>query len=248
MRKRLVLATVLATCLAATIGVAIFAQAQPTTPTAPDSSSNVVDFSDGGHVILQLPPGNLTGNLTHPTNLLIEVLHISNESDFGGPDVMEIAIWSPNMNTYVPVAILSTNTNQSAIAWIKSVVNGTPIWNPPMTQNYFVPTNSQLQVMLGDSGVLMANLTSPFNVTLPAALGGNFTIPPMTLMFVPIAAGFAHNESTLIPTSHWMINSSHTDVPCWARVNIPTWLGGYAAETVGTLTLNATSTYIPPAP
>ena len=132
----------------------------------------------------------------HPVNLVISVTHIDNRSDYGGPDVMQIAVWVPTMNSFVPVAILSTNTNTSAITWIKSVVNGTPIWSPPALQNYFVPTPSQLQVTVNNS-VVIANLTTSVNVTLPDALGGNFTVPAMTLMFVPIASGFAHNETTI---------------------------------------------------
>ena len=206
--KRLVFASVLALCLVAIITVAaIFAQAQPTTPPSP-KSSNITDYSNGGKVGIQLPPGMPA----HPVSLVISVTHIDNRSTYGGPDVMQIFLWVPAMNSFVPVAILSTNTNTSANTWIKSVVNGTPIWSPPALQNYFVPTPSELQVTVNNS-VVIANLTTSVNVTLPDALGGNFTVPAMTLMFVPIASGFAHNETTMIPSSNWTINSMHTDVP-----------------------------------
>ena len=92
----------------------------------------------------------------------------------------------------------------------------------------------------------MANLTTSFNVTLPAALGGNFTLPPMTLMFRPIAPGFAHQETMVIPSSGWTIQLTHTDVPAWARVTIPTWVGNAPVETVGTILVNGTTTYTPP--
>jgi hypothetical protein len=241
LENRFVYASILGIFLVVIITVAgIFAQAQPTTPPS-TQSSNVINYSNGAVVGLQLPPGVPA----HPVNLRIALSHIDNKSNYGGPDVMQISLWVPTMNTYVPVAILSTNTNTSAITWIKTVVNGTPVWTPPALQNYFAPTSSQLQVKINNSMVI-ANLTTSFNVTLPDSFGGNFTVPAMTLMFVPIAAGFAHNETKIVPSSNWTINSMHTDVPAWVRVNIPTWLGPSPVETAGTIVLNETTTYIPP--
>ena len=153
------------------------------------------------------------------------------------------------MNQYVTVAVLSTNTNQSAINWIQGVLNATPVWSPPAMQNYFTPTENQFKVyMTGD--ILWANLTTSYNVTLPAVLGGNFTLPPMTLMFVPIGEGFAHQETTTLPKptySGWSIQMNHIDVPAWARVTVPTWVVGAPIETVGTLIINGTTIYVPPA-
>ncbi len=242
MRKRITLAAFLAVLLATSISAAVFAQTPTPTPT---TTSKIVTYTNGGNVNLQLPP---TANSSHPVNLRIAVTAVDPKSDFGGPDVMQIFIWVPSLNQYVGVAILSTNTDPAAIAWIKGVVNGTPIWTPPVLMNYFVPTADQLQVYM-DGDVLWANLTASFNVTLPAALGGNFTIPPMTLMFSPIGAPFAHNETTVLPKpqySGWTIQMSHTDVPAWVRVQIPMWIPNTPVEVVGTLTLDGTATYMPP--
>lgn len=241
MRKWLIFCGFLAVCLAVTMTVAVFAQSQTITPT----SSNVVTYGSGGNVILSLPQGVPA----HPVNLRISVADISEKSDFGGPDVMQVSVWEPALNTYVQVAILSTNTDPAAIDWIKSVVNGTPVWNSPAMENYFVPTADQLQVWM-DGPILMANLTTSFDVTLPDALGGNFTIPPMTLMFRPIDSGFVHDETIILAKpqfSGWTINSTHVDVPSWVRVIIPAWLGSTHFETVGTQTIHGTTTYIPPA-
>jgi hypothetical protein len=176
------------------------------------------------------------------------ITQVNETSDFGGPNVLEVLLWEPNLNQYVGVAILSTNTNQTAIDWILNVANGTPIWIPPMMQNYFVPTTDELQIGMIDE-ILWANLTKSVNVTLPTALGGNFTIPPMTLIFVPIAESFTHEEVMVLPKpqfSGWTINTTHTDVPAWVRVEIPMWLANTPVETVGTLAVNGTTIYIPP--
>ncbi|MCW3999851.1 MAG: hypothetical protein NWE93_06400 [Candidatus Bathyarchaeota archaeon] len=243
MRRRFAVSSTLAVLVAAMLTAAVILASANPTPAA--STGAVVTHGNGGIVTLALPPSS-----SHPVNLRISVVDVSNESDYGGPDVMEIYVWVPNMNSYVPVAILSTNTNASAIDWIKQVVNGTPIWTPPTMPNYFTPNASQLQVWMDDDGVLMVNLTTSVNVTLPSALGGNFTIPPMTMMLRPIATGFAHNESLTLakPTySGWTINMTHTDVPAWVRVQIPMWLGTAPVETVGTIITDGTTTYTPPA-
>ena len=240
MRKTLVFSVFLAVFLAVSLSFAVFVQSQ-TSPV----STNVVTFSDGGNVILSLPQG-VPAN---PVNLRISVADISDKSDFGGPDVMHVGVWVPALNTYVQVAILSTNTDPAAIDWIKGVVNGTPVWNPPALENYFVPTADELQVWM-DGPVLMANLTTSVDVMLPVALGGNFTIPPMTLMFRPIDSGFAHDETIFLSPpqfSGWTLNTTHVDVPSWVRVIIPAWLGSTHWETVGTQTIHGTITYIPPA-
>jgi len=244
LRKRITFAAFFTILLAATIVVAVYAQAQTTQPNTDANNSNVVTYIDSGIVNLQVP----NGSINHPLNLRILVTKVNETSDFGGPSVMQIYVWAPSLNQYVGAAILSTNTNQTAIDWILSVVNGTPIWTPPTMENYFVPTTDQLNVSLMEN-ILWANLTTSFNVTLPDALGGNFTIPPMTLMFIPIANGFAHEEITMLPKppfSGWTINASHTDVPAWVRVIIPMWVGNGPVESVGTLALNGTAIYIPP--
>lgn len=241
MRKRLSLATFIAVLLATSITAAVFAQ----TPTpASTTTSNVVTYMTSGSVVVQLPQGVPS----HPVNLRISITDVSEESDFGGPDVLQVYIWVPSLNQYVGAAILSTNTDPDAIAWMQSVVNGTPIWTPPTMMNYFVPTADQLQVYM-DGDVLWANLTTSFNVTLPDALGGNFTIPPMTLMFVPIGEGFAHQETMVLAKprySGWTIEMSHTDVPAWVRLEIPMWTGNAHLEAVGTLLIDGTATYKPP--
>ncbi len=219
------------------IALTIFAQAQPTAI----PSNNLVNTGNGAVVSMQLPPGVPS----HPVNLRVSIMAVDNTSTTEGANVMEFYLWVPTMNSYLPVAIVSTGTNQTVMSTVKSIVNGTPIWTPPVMMNLFTANASQLQVSMKDQ-TLFANLTASFNVTLPDSLGGNFTIPPMSLMFIPIATGFAHNETTVIPSSNWTITLSHIDVPSWVRVSIPMWLGSAPIEVVGTMLLNGTTTYIPP--
>lgn len=242
MRKRITLTAILGVLLAAILtGAAVLAQTP--TPT-PSTKSNINTYADGANVIVSFPQGNIT----HPLNLRIGASHVDPRSDYGGPDVLTIYIWVPSMDRYVSVAILSTNTNPDAITWIKGVFNNTPVWTPPIMMNFFTPTANQLRVYM-DGDNMWVNSTASYNITLPAQLGGNFTLPPMTLMFIPIGEGFAHQETTVLPKpqySGWTIQMSHTDVPAWVRVIIPAWAGNTHIEVVGTMTLDGTAIYIPP--
>lgn len=241
MRKRL---TIIFSALflgAALAAAAVLAQ----TPTpSPEANQNVNTYSNGGTVAVTLP----NGSISHPLNIRMSVARIDPNSDHGSPDVMTFAVWSQALNRYVPVAVLSTNTDPAAIAWIQEVLNNTPVWTVGVMENYFVPTTDQFQVYrVGD--IVWVNSTASYTLTLPAALGGNFTIPPMTMMFIPIGEAFEHEETTYLPPptySGWTIMSSGTDYPAWVRVEIPTWLGPYSIETVGTITLDVTQIYIPP--
>ena len=143
MRKRQSLAVVLAACLAVTIGVAVFAQAQP----IPATTTSTVVRGDGANVSIQLPQGNLS----HPLNLRFGVTQAPINADYSLA-IMQVFMWVPATNSYIGVAILSTNTNQSAITWVKTVVNGSPIWTPPLLMNYFVPTPDQLQITIDNDG------------------------------------------------------------------------------------------------
>lgn len=246
MKKRLSLVVLFSVLLASSITVAVFAQAQTNDLSqTSDASTNVVDYIDaGGNVILTVP----NGSISHPLNLRILTEKINSSSDFGALNLMEIQIWHPTLNMYVNVAIIETNTNPEAIAWSKNLLNGTPIWTPPLMQNYFTPSEEELQ-MYTEGDIFWVNLTTPVNVTLPVVLGGNFTVPPMTLMFVPIGESFPHQETIVLPKpnySGWTIVNSHIDTPAWVRTEIPMWVTNAAIENVGTMITDGTMVYIPP--
>lgn len=248
MRKRLPLVVVFSILLASSITLAVFAQAQTENSSeteTTDAPSNVVDYVDaGGNVILTLP----NGSINHPLNLRILANKINDSSDLGALNLMEIQIWYPTANMYVNVAILQTNTNPEAIVWAKNLVNGTPVWTPPLMQNYFTLTEEELQ-MYTEGDIFWVNLTASVNVSLPAVLGGNFTVPPMTLMFVPIGESFPDQQTTVLPKpkySGWTIENSHIDTPAWVRTEIPMWVSNAAVESVGTMIADGTMVYIPP--
>jgi hypothetical protein len=239
MKKRLtfILAILLGAALAA---AAVLAQTPTNTPQA---TSNINTFANGGAVSITLP----NGSINHPLNIRMAASRIDPNSDYGGPDVMTFYIWNTALNRYIPVAILSTNTDPTAIAWIKEVLNNTPVWTAGVMENYFVPTPDQYQVYrVGD--IVWVNSTVSYTVTLPEALGGNFTLPPMTLMFIPIGEAFEHEETTYLapPMSGWTIAANATDYPAWVQVQIPTWLGPTPIECVGTIMLDITQVYMPP--
>jgi hypothetical protein len=240
MKKRLtfIFATLLVAALAA---AAVLAQ----TPTStPQPSSDIYTYANGGAVAVTLP----NGSISHPLNIRMAVSRIDPNSDHGGPDVMTFSIWNAALNRYIPVAVLSTNTDPTAIAWIKEVLNNTPVWTAGVMENYFVPTADQFQVTrVGD--IVWVNSTTSYVITLPDTLGGNFTLPPMTLMFIPIGEAFEHEETTYLtpPTySGWTIMANATDYPAWVQIQIPTWLGAYPVECVGTIMFDVTQVYMPP--
>jgi len=244
LRKRVTYSAFFAIIMAVSLTAAAVLAQIPTAQPTNTTNQNVVTYIKGGAVNINLP----NGTTPHPLNLRIIVTDVSEDSDYGGPNVMQIYLWVPSLNQYVGVATLSTNTNQTAIDWIKRVLNGTPIWAPPVMQNYFIPTENQLQIYMSGN-ILWANLTTSYNVTLPAQLGGNFTIPPMSLMFVPIGESFPYEESMTLAKpaySGWTIQIHRTDVPSWVRVQIPMWVGTTPIEAVGMMNIGGTAIYIPP--
>jgi hypothetical protein len=176
-------------------------------------------------------------------------------------DVLEIAIWAPAMNTFLPVADISDNTNPAAYALLKQIYLNTPIWTPGLMENFFTVGDKELEVrMCGD--VLIANLTKGVHISLPFqflpaplnALGDmSFDLPPMALEFRGI--GSAYREEVTLgflpspPLSGWTITLKSTNKPAWVRTWIQQWTAGTSDpfKFAGTLTLQQTQTWTPPA-
>ncbi len=239
MRKRFVLSVILSVCLAATITTTLFTQAAP----IKIPSVDIVTYTEGANFALHLPQGVPS----HPVDLRISVSSISDKSDYGGANSLSVSIWVSTLNSYVPVALITTSTSNSAVGFLRTVFNGTPVWTPPLMTNIVTATANQLQVWKEEDRVIMANLTASFNVTLPATLGGSFTIPPMEIMFRPLAPGFQHSETiTLAAFSRWTITTTHTDLPAWVRFTSLVWMRAGQIETSGTIVWKDTTTYTPP--
>jgi hypothetical protein len=227
--------------------------------------SNVVVYGQHGEVVLQLPqPSNATppappGTSSHPTCLRLIANDFDKKSEFGAVDTLVVALWIPNANSFVPVAQIQDNSNPDYINFARTLYNNTPVWTG-LTPNIICVNDNQLEVWKEDD-VIMANLTMPVKITLPfnvmigspyATWGDQtFILPPMTLMFRPIAHGFDNHESlTLLP--HPPLSGYTVDVkswmsPAWVQASIPLWVKGAWIECSGHVCTHLTQTAIPPA-
>lgn len=252
MKRSVVLGTILTLSLAVIIAVATvaptFANSCPTDP------ATVTSYGTTGTVILQLP----SGVPSHPTTLEIGVSDASSRSTFGATDLMLVDLWVPQANRFVPVASISDNPNPDSYAFSKMVFNNTPIWMPPLMQNYFNVTDEELEVRM-HGNVLTVNLTKAINIKLPFNLlplpyssWGNlsFTLPPMTLMFRGIDEPFRDEKTYSFlpkpPLSGYTWKEERLLVPAWVEVEIPAWLGGHTFDFVGRIGKHQTNTFIPP--
>jgi hypothetical protein len=209
------------------------------------SDSIITFYGSGGSVNFQLPQGIPS----HPTALMIEVYNFDKRSSLGAMDVMPVYIWVPARNAFTTVAIISDNPNPDFFAFAKTLLNNTPVWTPPIMPNLFQVADKELEVQRhGD--VLTVNLTVPINITLPASLGGSFTLPPTALEFRGIDDAFK-DEGTMPllpspPLSGYTIKMTFTGKPAWVRVWIKPWTGPFPITFDGTLFMHVIRTYTPP--
>jgi hypothetical protein len=252
MKKRTILGTVLALSLAVIIAVAAAAPALATYNT-----NSTVFYDTHGSVVLQLPPSGGSpppaGVAGHPTNVVLKAYDYDRRS--GSADVLVVYIWVSASNSMIPIAAI---TDQTPTAIVKAIWNNTPVYSEVngvvIRNNIKQVADKELDVWMesvwtyygcgrngygySNSETLMANLTVPVQLDftgLPSVFGSSFTVPPMTIMFRPIADGFREEGET------------GTDVPAWARVAIPKWLGPAELEVVGHITEHNVATYtLPP--
>jgi hypothetical protein len=132
MKKKIILGTVLTlSLLIITIVVTISTTLAASNPSKP----LVKIYFNGGGVVLQLPPApNATspappGTPTHPVNLIINAFDQDRRTDFGAADHIAIRLWIPQVNAYIPVAVINDNPNPAGIEFRKMVYNNTPIWS-----------------------------------------------------------------------------------------------------------------------
>jgi len=242
-----VLGVVLALSLAAIIAVAAVVPALAHGNQSGDDKrgSLITFYGNGGSVFLQLP----TGIPSHPTTMQIEVYDFDRRSYFGAMNVMVVYLWVPARNSPASVAICSDNPNPDFYAFAKMLFNNTPVWTPPIMPNIFQVADKELEVRKhGDT--LTANLTVPLNITLPAPLGGSFTLPPTALEFRGIGDAF-NDEGTVSllpspPLSGYTITMKFIGKPAWVRLWIKPWIGVFPISFDGTLFMRATRTYTPP--
>jgi hypothetical protein len=228
-----------------------------------DDSSNVTDTSNivttygqHGEVIIQLPAGN--PKVTNVTCLRLIANDYNKKSAFGAYDTLLIFLWVPVANQFVPVAQINNVNNPGLDAYLHTLWNNTPVWNP-MMPNVIDVTDKDLDVWM-DDGIIIANLTTTVKITLPFNLRvgnpyvawGNltFNLPPLTLMFRPTAPSFKNEETTVLapsPLSGYTINLKSQMSPAWVKADIPTWVKQAWLECSGHICTHIVQTGIPPA-
>jgi hypothetical protein len=258
--------------------VAIVATVIPTLAASTSNNSSVKEYVNGGIVTLQLPPAPDAAppadprTPSHPVDLVLAAFDIDKRSTHGAYDVLQISLWIPDTNSYVPVAVINDQTDIDGEEFLKELWGNTPVWMnlpfpPPDFQNIISVADTDLEVSRerswtyrgfgGDhdsSNTFKVTLTQPVTIHIPFNLlpapysaWGNqtFTLPPLTLTFHEIGDKFKFEEtnSALVPFSGYTVKMSGNRVPSWVQVNIPAWVG--VLEVTGH-TGTALFTYIPP--
>lgn len=255
--NRKILLILLSLSLAITIGVAAVVPAfahEDKGDTA--NGSNVMAYGEHGEVIIQLPTGS--PKVTNVTSLRLIAANFNKKSTFGAYDTLVVSLWEPIANAYVPVAQISNVPNLALQTFLHAFYNNTPVWNGLMP-NVINVTEKDFKVWMDDD-ILMANLTTTVKITLPFnlmvgtpyATWGNqtFNLPPITLMFRPIAHGFHWEESATLtkpPLSGYTMTVKSTMNPAWVKVDIPAWVKAVWLEVSGHICTHITQTGIPPA-
>lgn len=241
MRKRLILGTAAAIFLMVIIA---FATVIPSLAESNQSNSTPTStiHGTGGNVILQLPPGG-DALADRPTALQITVSKVtSGEGEFFGPgDIMQVLLWVPQANSFVPVALVNNNPNPDLVSWMQSgPLNGTPI-----AQNILIVEPQELEIEI-NGDVVMANLTASQNITLSGPMSGlSFSLPPVTLEIHGLGGSFSSTTSSALP-SGWNLTQTFDAQPAWVRVWIPQWLGSGYLAAPGTMVMNSTTAYTSP--
>jgi hypothetical protein len=244
LRRKLLIAIIVGVAFAALITAMFLPAIAQTTQTSPSTGASILCLT-GGVVVLHLPTagGNLTGR---PTDLQITASYVNNGDGvwFGPGNTMQVALWVPDVNAYVPVAQITDNSNPAFLAWLQNVSRGSPL-----AQNVAILKGNLMVTTAGD--IVTVNLAAPVNIKfgdpLPAFYKAlNFTLPPFTFEFHPTGAAFATNSVTVNPTSGWSIQSSAIVEPAWTKVLIPQWLGATPVAFDGTINVMGNVTYTPP--
>lgn len=245
-------------CLLAGIFVGVAAQTSSNATTV--TTTQRYTYGEHGEVILQLPPpSNLPNSSTpsHPTNLRLIAIGNNNRSSFGAFSSLIVALWIPVYNTFVPVAQINSVSKPELDTYLQTVYNNTPIWNPLMHNIINLNSSQNLNVWREDR-IIIANLTTPVTITLPfnlmngtnyAAWGNQtFTLPPLTLIFHPIAPPVPLHEAVYLapPFSGYTIDTTSLMSPAWVRADIPLWVKGAWLECSGHICTEVVQTGIPP--
>jgi hypothetical protein len=218
------------------------------------ATNQIRNIGTGNMVYLNLPPAPNTtsppaapGTPSHPTDIQLRCYHFNPESSLGSYDLMAVYLWIPQRNSYSPVAIITDISNAE---FLQTLWNGTFVWYKIAIPGANLP--NVIQVGSGDLEVwtqqatpssaygdtMWVNLTKSVTVNLPfnlwpqptQALGNlTFTLPPMTMRFIPIANSYLdQGTNALLPSGYYRQPYATMRTPAWVEVAIPSWLGGTA--------------------
>ncbi|MBT0158479.1 hypothetical protein G4O51_00675 [Candidatus Bathyarchaeota archaeon A05DMB-2] len=265
MRKKLVLGTIL------TLSLLIVSVVVAVAPVIAGPKDNSIDlYGTGARVGLALPPPGVgpppAGVAAHPTDLNIAVWDYDRRSETGAHDFMQIQVWVPAINAYLPIALVM---DIPVPEWLKKEWNHTSMGyyyeanGVVRHSNMFSVADKELEVWTESSyygggrklcdyksaDTIYANLTKPLfiNYTSPNPSIGNlsFTLPPMTMRFIKIAEGW-YTEVVSTP-NNWVFAIKEIQTPAWVEVTIPSWIKLAGIETTGHLSLHGSVSNTPPA-
>jgi hypothetical protein len=151
-KKKMKKKTILGTALTLTLIVLTVLMAVATSFAAPDPNKPLVThYSSIAMVAIQLPtPSNATsppaapGTPSHPTSLVFVVLDHDKRSTFGAHDELYVALWVPQGNSYVPIAMISDN-DVAGQDFKKTLYNNTFIWQANF-ENVIAVAGNELEI------------------------------------------------------------------------------------------------------
>lgn len=219
---------------------------------AVSSNSQIINYGTGSMVYLNLPPApNATsppaapGTPSRPSDIQLRCYHFNPESSLGTFDLINVYLWMPQRNGYAPVASITNLANaeiyqivwNGTFNWLKTTIPNANLLNIIQvgTKDLSVWTQAgSPSSVYGDN--LWVNLTKSVTINLalnlypqPTGALGNltFTLPPMTLRFIPIANAYTdQGANSLLPSGYYRQPYATMRTPAWVEASIPTWLGG----------------------
>jgi hypothetical protein len=221
---------------------------------AVSSNNQIINYGTGSMVYLNLPPApNATsppaapGTPSRASDIQLRCYHYNPESSLGAFDLINVYLWIPQRNSYTPVASITNLANteiyqnvwNNTFIWLKTTIPNANLLNVIQVGIKDLSVSTQAgspSSMYGDN--LWVNLTKSVTINLalnlfpqPTGALGNltFTLPPMTLRFIPIANSYTdQGTNALLPSGYLRQPFATMRTPAWVEESIPSWLGGTA--------------------
>ena len=269
MKRKILLGTLLTLIL---VTLTVVMAIAPTLAVPEPNKSKVKFFYSVGAVVLQLPtpsnaisPPAAPGTPSHPASLKLIAFDNERKSTFGAQDWLAVALWVPQGNAYVPVAVIS-DSNDEGQAFFKTLYTNTFIWRANF-ENVIAVEDKDLDVWTESSETcyeksyngwgyegntaFIVSLTKAVTIKLPFSTWGDqtFTLPPMTLTFREIGNPYYVEETSTLarpPYSGYTENVKIWRSPAYVACSIPAWIIFSDLQFVGNWGTRGTLTYTPP--